>query len=207
MSAVPVNALQRRALTLILCGMDNFPVKNIETVVGRAYCVTADTPCTISTTLNGREITILSLSKGQSTFIAPSKSVTLRGEAILTLAFKGAALSAQGSGAATIVLAEDSSAPTIPMVHNHWVVLPSIATGACIETANDAATALSMVLEIAPNTSLDEGWLTATTKAGTPAEIRWIAGPPTLPAAGYSYVIGLTQRSPELILANLLTTY
>lgn len=187
--------------------MDNSPVKNIETVVGRSYCVTTDTPCTVSTTLNGREITLLSLSKGQGIFIAPSESVTLRGEAILTLAFKGAALSAQGSGAAAIILSEEVPTPSLPMIHNHWVVLPSIATGACIETEDDATTALSMVLEIVPTTTLNEGWLTAITKAGTPAEIRWIAGPPTLPAAGYSYVIGLTQRSPELILANLLTTY
>lgn len=187
--------------------MDNSPVKNIETVVGRSYCVTTDTPCTVSTTLNGREITLLSLSKGQGIFIAPSESVTLRGEAILTLAFKGAALSAQGSGAAAIVLSEAVSAPTLSMVHNRWVVLPSIATGACIATEDDAAAALSMVLEVAPDATLEEGWLTAVTKAGAPAEIRWIAGPPTLPAAGYTYVIGLTQRSPELILANLLTTY
>lgn len=191
--------------------MDTTNLHPVETIIGQSYCITTDIPCTVLAELKGRAMPLLRVLKGQGIFIAPTPMVYLTADAHITKSFKGAAPAVQGGGDKEIT-EPDEDAPkhcTCEMAHQRWAVLPrSIDSVKMVINPMDEFAVSSMVLEIAPSELvMPTGWLTAQTEDGTPVTIRWIAGEPTLPATGLHYIIGLTQRTPTLILANLLATY
>lgn len=191
--------------------MDTSTLNPIETVIGQSYCITTDTPCSVLAKLNGRMMTLLHVRKGQAVFIAPSATVFLTADAHVTKSFKGAAPSVQGGGEYEIARAGEVSPGhcVCEMSSQTWAQIAGGADSVCLVTdASAEEEACSMILELAPEgVVMPTGWLTAQTSDGTPAQVRWIAAEPTLPASGLHYIIGLTQRTPTLVLANLLATY
>lgn len=191
--------------------MDTTNLHPVETIIGQSYCITTDIPCTVLAELKGRAVPLVRVLKGQGIFIAPTPMVYLTADAHITKSFKGAAPAVQGGGHHEIETVQmlDHEGACCYLSNESWQTTQEGATAVCVITNSmEAQRAASMVLEIKPtDVVLPEGWLTAKTESGTPVAIRWIAGEPTLPATGLTYIIGLTQRTPTLILANLLATY
>lgn len=191
--------------------MDTTNLHPVETIVGQAYCITTDIPCSVLAELKGRSMPLLRVLKGQGIFIAPTPIVYLTADAHITKSFKGAALSVQGGGHYEIETAQISGEAGCRcyLSNESWQETPDGVASVCVVTNTmDEHRAASMVLEVKPaGLVMLEGWLTAQTEGGTPVSVRWIAGEPALPCSGLTYIIGLTQRTPTLLLANLLATY
>lgn len=191
--------------------MDTTTLIPIETIVGQSYCITTDIPCTALAEVKGRLMPLVRVLKGQGIFIAPAETVYLTADALVTKSFKGAAPAVQGGGNNEIEMMPQGSAEgaNCYMSNGSWQVAPGETTEVHIITNSlQAGCTASMVLEVKPEgVVMPDGWLHAQTEEGENVTVRWIAGEPTFPASGLTYIIGLTQRTPTLLLANLLATY
>lgn len=172
-----------------------------DTQIGQTYCLTAAGNCAVTAQINGTEVTLVNITGGQGTFVAPAAKVTLVGEGCLTRCFKAAAPAVQGGGNVPTTAAE----PLLPVTGNNlamrhavWQVLPPTASGLSLIPAAGSGHTLSMQLLLTPSEDMPAGWLTSTTPA---LPVLWPYGEPPL-AGGFRYCITLVQL-PWCILANM----
>lgn len=173
-----------------------------DTQVGQTYCLTSAGNCAATAVLNGTTVTLVSVSGGQSSFVAPTAKVCLVGAGVLTRCFKAAAPAVQGGGstpvAAEPVFKVTGDSPTLPMQHAVWQVLPPTATAVTLTPTSATDRALTMVLVLTPAEDMPAGWLTADNGAA----IVWLYGEPVF-GKNYRYEVALTQTSPARIEARV----
>lgn len=173
-----------------------------KTIVGKTYCISANSSAKAVADIGGSKITLVSISQGQGTFIAPCKCVSVTPNAVLTPCFKGAALTAQESG--INFLNDEYEADITPNVKlgvSARILLCSEAKQVTIKSAfadNDKNLLASCHFVITPVKELSQGWLTA--EEGV--SLRWLVGEPLMPP-GHTYIVSVLQVTPTEVIANL----
>lgn len=173
-----------------------------DTQVGQTYCLTSAGNCAATAVLNGTTVTLVSVSGGQSSFVAPTTKVCLVGAGVLTRCFKAAAPAVQGGGssiaAAEPVFMVMGTSPMLTMQHAVWQVVDPATTAVNVTPAAATDRALTMVLVLTPAADIPAGWLTV--PGGT--TLVWLYGEPVF-STGYRYEVALTQTSPARIEARV----
>lgn len=175
-----------------------------DTQIGQTYCLTAAGSCAVTAQINGSMVTLVSITGGQGTFVAPVTKVTLVGEGCLTRCFKSAAPAAQGGGnvptpvAAEPLFTVGGDSPILTMQHAVWLQVAPTAAGVSISPSATRDRALSMQLLLAPAADMPAGWLNSTDPA---LPVFWPYGESML-AGGFRYCVTVVQM-PWGILANM----
>lgn len=177
-----------------------------KTTIGKTYCVSANLPSKVIAEINGQEITLLNISRGQGTFIAPCKNVRVTAGALVTPCFKGAALTAQEGGIKSVEEEyKTKKYPEIQLGTTLWFLLCSETEQVKLRSGivNDEKNSLvSAHFLITPSKPLVNGWLTAEDGVS----LLWLAGEPTMPQ-GYTYIVSILQISPDRVIANLSAVF
>lgn len=159
--------------------------KTYSTIEGRAYCVTAITPCTVSAQIDGEDVRLLELESEQGIFVAPTREVQVSGKALIKKCFKAAPVSVSGGGVSKRVTEVTSTTPTVTMTADAWVRLNPATTCCTVQPKASTESVTSMQLMITPAQHITDAdaWLNG---AG------WLYGAPIL-GQGLTYIITLTQ--------------
>lgn len=172
----------------------------LDTQIGCTYCVTAVTPCIVTAIVNETEITLLNLSAGQGSFIAPTRKVTLEGTGCMVRCFNAAALSAQGDG--VIHVTQEQLTAGVPLQHNAWCILPATTEYCTVQPDTHTKQVSTMRLILPPLSRpepLPHHWLRL--PENDPGTLYWLFGELDI-VPGYTYIIELTQLSAALTIAN-----
>lgn len=177
----------------------------------KGYALTAAGACYVTLRQGEKAITWEALSEGgQTSFIVPAgATVEISDSSALLSPLPANFKAALGDGDHRIGGERITSATIdgdgichLRMRHATWATLATNVS-ACRLTPNSGSDkALSQTLMLTPTNDMSTGWL----KVPANVSLVWLYGEPVI-LRGHTYIIGLTQIAPDIILTNLLATF